>query len=67
MIGKKIFWRNEKGSISFTMETIVSMLIALIVGALLFYFLFVYLYQGNMVSMMDRFKSVFSGAFTGGS
>ena len=37
-----------------------------LVGATLFYFLFVYMYQGKMVGLLENFKGAFSSAFVGG-
>ena len=57
-IGKKS--GNRRGSISFSLETIMSMVLVLIVGALIMYFLYVYLYQGKMMEWMDMLKESFS-------
>jgi len=51
---------RKRGSIDFTLQTILSMVVILIVGALLMYFLYVYLYQGKMVGWMDILKNSFS-------
>lgn len=57
---------SRKGSVSFTLETVMTILLVLIVGAVMFYFLFIYIYRDNMVGLFNTFKSGLDSAFAGG-
>ena len=51
---------KSRGSIDFTLETVMSMVLVLIIGALLMYFMFVYLYQGKITGWLGMLKDTFS-------
>ena len=52
---------RSRGSVEFSLRTVVTMLIVLIGGALILYFMYGFLYQGKMLPLMDSMRNTISG------
>jgi len=51
---------NRKASVEFSLQTVITMLVVLVGGALILYFMYVYLYQGRISPLTDTLKDTIS-------